>query len=157
LACRKRYAVQDAYAFDARERFEPAFEAVLAGRILRDPQTHALHVFFTEAGIVYFPRLETKPNLRMIDFIHPVVQVASGEVWVGLTRGLDLTTRIRLTAIVVRGVSVPAGWKETSSGVNHCPVRIARQGATVALWNPGLNLFAGICKNPQYGFNHVGN
>ena len=91
LACRKRYAVQDAYAFDARERFEPAFEAVLAGRILRDPHTHALHVFFTEAGIVYFPRLETEPNLRMIDFIHPVVQVASGEVWVGLTRGLDLT------------------------------------------------------------------
>jgi hypothetical protein len=26
-----------------------------------------------------------------------------------------LTTRIRLTAIVVHGVSVPAGWKEISS------------------------------------------
>jgi hypothetical protein len=69
----------------------------------------------TKAGIVYFPRLETEPNLRMIDFIRPVVQVASGEVWVGPTRGFDLTTRIRLTAIVVRGISVPAGWKETSS------------------------------------------
>jgi hypothetical protein len=115
LACRKRYAVQDAYEFDARERFEPAFEAVLAGRILRDPQTHFLHVFFTKAGIVYFPRLETEPNLRMIDFIRPVVQVASGEVWVGPTPGFDLGTRIRLTAIVVRGVSVPAGWKETSA------------------------------------------
>ena len=52
----------------------------------------------------------------MIDFIHPVVQVASGEVWIGPTRGFDLTTHIRLTAIVVRGVSAPAGWKETSSG-----------------------------------------
>jgi hypothetical protein len=69
LACRKRYAVQDSYEFDDRERFEPAFEAVSAGHILRDPQTHALHVFFTKAGIVYFPRLETEPNLRMIDFI----------------------------------------------------------------------------------------
>jgi hypothetical protein len=96
----------------------------LAGRILRDPQAHALRAFFTKAGIVYFSRLETEPNLRMIDFIHPVVQVASGEVWVGPTRGFDLTTRIRLTAIVVRGVSAPAGWKETSSG-------IAQQAATV--------------------------
>jgi hypothetical protein len=51
----------------------------------------------------------------MIDFIRPVVQVASGEVWVGPTPGFDLGTRIRLTAIVVRGVSVPAGWKETSA------------------------------------------
>jgi hypothetical protein len=115
LVCRKRYAVQDSYEFDARERFEPAFEAVLAGRILRDPQTHALHVFFTKAGIVYFPRLETEPNLRMIDFIRPVVQMAGGEAWVGPTRGFDLTTRIRLTAIVVRGISAPAGWKETSA------------------------------------------
>jgi hypothetical protein len=108
LVCRKRYAVQDSRDFDARERFEPAFEAVLAGRILYDPKTHTLHVFFTKAGIVYFPRLETEPNLRMIDFIRPVVQVAGDEVWVGPTRGFDLTTRIRLTAIVVRGVSVPA-------------------------------------------------
>jgi hypothetical protein len=50
LVCRKRYAVQDSYEFDDRERFEPAFEAVLVGRILRDPRTHALHVFFTKAG-----------------------------------------------------------------------------------------------------------
>ena len=131
LVCRKQYAVQDSYEFDERERFEPAFEAVLAGHILRDPQTHALHVFFTKAGIVYLPRLEIEPNLQMIDFIRPVVQVASGEVWVGPTRGFDLTTRIRLTAIVVRGVSVPAGWKETSSGAPRCPVRIAGQSATV--------------------------
>ena len=53
LAYRKRYAIQDACQFDARERFGPAFEAVLAGRILRDPQTRALHVFCTKAGIVY--------------------------------------------------------------------------------------------------------
>jgi hypothetical protein len=109
LVCHRRYAVQDAYEFDERERFEPAFEAVLAGHILRDPQTHALHVFFIKAGLVYFPRLQTEPNLRVIDFIRPVVQVAGGEVWVGSTRGFDLTTRIRLTAIVVRGISVPAG------------------------------------------------
>jgi hypothetical protein len=115
------YVVQDSYEFDDRERFEPAFEAVLAGHILRNPQTHALHVFFTKAGIVYFPRLETESNLRVIDFIRPVVQVASGEVWVGPTRGFDLTTRIRLTAIVVRGVSVPAGWKESSSGAISTP------------------------------------
>jgi hypothetical protein len=61
----------------------------LAGHILRDPQTHSLHVFFTEAGLVYFPRLETEPNLQVIDFIRPVVQVANGEVWVGPTRGFD--------------------------------------------------------------------
>jgi hypothetical protein len=116
LVCRKQYAVQDSYEFDDREPFEPAFEAVLAGHILRDPQTHALHIFFTKAGIVYFPRSETEPNLRVINFIRPVVQVASGEVWAGPTRGFDLTTRIRLTAIVVRGVSVPTRWKEPSSG-----------------------------------------
>jgi hypothetical protein len=85
LVCRKRYTVQDSCEFNARERFEPAFEAVLAGHILRDPRTHALHVFFTEAGLVYFPRLETEPNLQVIDFIRPVVQVAAGEVWVGPT------------------------------------------------------------------------
>jgi hypothetical protein len=134
LVCRKRYAVQDSRDFDARERFEPAFEAVLAGRILRDPQAHALRVFFTKAGIVYFPWLETEPNLRMIDLIHPVVQVAGGEVWVGPTRGLDLTTRIRLTAIVVRGVSAPTGWKETSSEDDlmpySSPVTEARAGAS---------------------------
>jgi hypothetical protein len=48
----------------------------------------------------------------MIDFIDPVVQVAGGEVWAGPTRGFDLTTRVRLTAIVVRGVSVPPGGRK---------------------------------------------
>jgi hypothetical protein len=28
---------------------------------------------------------------------------------------MGINSRIRLTAIIVRGVSVPAGWKETSS------------------------------------------
>ena len=81
------------------------------------PDLDSTHVFFTKAGIVYFPRFETEPNLRMIDFIHPVVHVAGGEAWVGPTRGVDLTTRIRLTAVVVRGVAAMAGWKETSAAV----------------------------------------
>jgi hypothetical protein len=62
---RKRYAVQDSYEFDARERFEAAFETVLAGRILRDPQTHSSRTLATPG-----PRLPYPPTRSSVGAAH---------------------------------------------------------------------------------------
>ena len=78
----------------------------------------------------------------------PVVQVASGEVWVGPTRGFDLTTRVRLTAIVVRGVSAPAGWKETSAEAASTSRGHLLTRSTFALGHPGRKAQAVVQADP---------